>query len=187
MMKLAIDFFATIFVGAVLGGILWLCGTLLVGFSSWQPPLQAALVGGLVALIVPSITFYLTKAKDAEARFFVEKRTAYLGFVKLLTDVMQDAKRGDKSDPNQLAQTLLEFKRHVLVWGSGAVIQALQEFESGLSRKDMTDKERLMTMDNFLRALRKDLGHSTSTPQKGGLMSLFLIEKDRAAFVQKSK
>ncbi len=80
----------------------------------------------------------------------------------------------DKELQQHLKNFFLQFTADLIAWGSPQVIRAYKEY-----RKSPNSPYILFKVDDMLRAIRQDLGHSNRGIHSGDLIKLFLSDPDK--------
>ena len=83
---------------------------------------------------------------------------------------------------DKLEKGMLDFKKELMVWGNHEVLQAYRIYEESASDKS-SSVDILLTTDELLRAIRKDLGHDDSQLKSGELIAMLIIERDREKLI----
>lgn len=150
---------------------------------------SAAVIGAISVIGMGIWSHYSTRILEINSRHFIEKKTAYLGFINIIFDLFDAQGEGKKIKQETLIKQLMKFKQELMVWGDQAVIEALQiyEYKSALSPKDNNATEQLLIADDLLRAIRKDLGHNDSQLMRGSLIGMLLISEDRDKLISNKK
>jgi len=133
----------------------------------------------LTAVISLIFTQYRTKKRDIVEAHRPEKVKTYSRFMQIVSYTLKNTKedKGFLAEGEELPEDLLnlffDFQRDLMAWGSPEVIQAYLRFRNGAYLKPTT-AEMLLLVDDVLRQIRKDLGHSDSKLKAGELLSVFL-------------
>jgi hypothetical protein len=75
---------------------------------------------------------------------------------------------------NELEELFFSFTGDVIVWGSPAVIRAYTAF-----RNTGANPEVVLRIDDLMQAMRKDLGNSNWTLNRGDLIKLFITDPEK--------
>ena len=145
--------------------------------STWQSAddntrfgVVAAVFSLFATVVGASITHSNTKKREIDARHFTEKRQAYVGFLDILLSLSQ---RGRKLQP--LEKKMMDLKKGLLFWGDDDFIKVWNKVE----KPGEDSLSALRNLDDILRWMRSDLGHTDSSLQKGDLADFLLVAKDR--------
>jgi len=128
---------------------------------------------------VLSIVYNQRKTKEREIAESHRQQKIDL-YKKFMDNVVVGALRlaKDKADDADLQKHLetffLDFTANLIVWGSPGVIH-----EYTKSRKSGNQPQMLLQIDDVLRAIREDLGHSNRRIGRGDLIALFLTDPER--------
>ena len=151
--------------------------------SLWNadPNVRSALVAAIGMFAVGIWSHRQIKKREIEARHFVDKRDAYMKFMDLFFDVMKGQRLKRPTRGSKLVDDLATIKKYLMVWAGSEMLDAWQKFEaeaeSSASSSDPTDA--LLSFDNLLRAIRKDLGHNDTLLAPGSLISMILKSEDK--------
>lgn len=138
----------------------------------------ATILAGIGAVIFSQ---QRTKTREIAESHRPKKVELYTKFVKKVMEVMQKSKEENSDDSliedAGLQQFFEEFTTDLILWGSPSVIRAYHKF-----RKDSTSGDAeiniVAVMDDVMRTMRKDLGHSDWTLQRGEIIKLFLRDPE---------
>ena len=131
------------------------------------------------------VTHRLTGSREVDARHFAHKYEAYMAFLEVFVRQVQSQKSGKPGLRQSDVNKMLEFKRKMIVWGSPTVIEEWNSLEE--DDDERSDLEKLLHMDDVLRAVRRDLGHSDRALLRGSLLGLFLTPEARRDFLRAAK
>lgn len=138
----------------------------------------ASLIATIVAIFV---THYLIKKREIEAGILEAKRREFWRFFDLVVYIVLPEKgvSAEERDKETLSR-MIEVKKLVLIWGSGDLISAWNNFEKGLLSPSMTSSTDPLALIGLLHsimtAFRKELGHSEELEPQD-LVGIFV--KDR--------
>ena len=154
---------------------------LVVGIWNADPNVRAALVAAIGMFAVAILSHRQIKKREIDARHFVDKREAYMKFMDLFFDVMKGQRLKKPAKDSKLVEDLATIKKYLMVWAGAEMLDAWERFESqaqaATSNPDPT--KTLMSFDNLLRAIRKDLGHNDTLLDQGALVSMILKSEDK--------
>jgi len=144
----------------------------------FDPRFTAALIAFSGTVWATLFAHGRVKEREIEARQFPEKSAAYDIIITLLIDSVRNVKTGDSIPEKELLDRMFEFKKKLIVWGGDGLINSWNDFE--ISYDSTANPEVIiLTMENLLRAIRKDLGHKDRNLKKFALWALFLIKEDK--------
>ena len=160
--------------------------TLSIGYASWaiwgevsalyrdaDPSVRLAIVtaaGSAVAFIFNNA---IQSSRERRNRFFESKREAYSAFFESFLGMMENHE--DPNFQNQNLESIKRLRKDIMVWGSPSTISAFNRFmvESAINPSpDVTVL--FQRTEDFLRALRKDLGHNDRWLEKFSLTKMVL-------------
>ena len=158
-------------------GLLWLCRTVWTGLVGVNPQLAVAVLAAGTTLLASTATVMLgrfyERRKEIEAHFRAEKIKIYDEFLSQLFKLFEN--EGETS--SEMVKFLREWQRKLVLWGGSNVLAAYFKWMSRL-KKGNPDAETLFFMDEFFRALRADIGQSSSGLARGSFAHLILRNAD---------
>ena len=172
----------------LIGSIAFLFLAALVAFSLIyaSEDVRAALLG---VFAVASVTLYSNwqiKKREREARFFSEKRAAYIKFINLLFGMLKNPDQA--KNQNKLKNIMMDFVKDIMIWGNGEMVQTYNEYRLNIENEKETDPHKtLFYMEKLLQAIRKDLGHDDSALESGQLIRLLLNREGQQDLIRKGK
>ncbi|MFT5726564.1 MAG: hypothetical protein ACI8PB_000685 [Desulforhopalus sp.] len=169
-------------IGFALLGILccffiWLLITLGSILLEVDAKISASIIGAMSTVIVGVIAVVWTqrqiKIREIEETHRPKKVELYQTFIKVVTSLIAGANENLSAkgmSEQELIDTLFEFKKDLLLWGSPKVIKALLKFdsESGSGGKVVE------AIDSLYKAIREDIGLSNKGLDNLELPKLFL-------------
>ena len=107
-----------------------------------------------------------------------QKIEVYNQFMATIVQVLRKSKENADNSADAFSKEFEEFfvtfTRDLIVWGSPGVIKAWENFRRGHTSSVLV----LILVDDILREIRKDLGNSNWSINKGDLIKLFLKDPD---------
>jgi hypothetical protein len=145
-----------------------------------NPQLAGALIAAIAAIIGATVTVmlgrYFERKREIESHFRTKKIEIYDRFlVELFKTFKEDAK--PESGSQNLVEFLRDWQRTVLLWGGADVLRAYIRWMSHL-RRGTLDADDVFLMDEFFRALRKDIGQSSTGLGRGAFAHFILRRAD---------
>ncbi len=116
---------------------------------------------------------YYERRKEIEAHFRAEKIKIYDEFLFQLFKLFEN--EGETSP--DMGKFLREWQRKLVLWGGSNVLAAYFKWMSRLKRGN-PDADTIFLMDEFFRALRADIGQSSSGLPRGSFAHLILRNAD---------
>lgn len=145
---------------------------------------------GTAIITVISVLLSKSYEKKAEIRKdqFHDKVKVYQKFItKIIGDILLNNKAiPDKEKQQKLETAFREFVQDVMLWGSDESLHEASKWMTALRTQGSDEQkiyDNLFLFEDFLLAIRKDLGHSNQKVQKGDLLRLF-IKDFNESFVQ---
>jgi len=177
-MKKGLHLFLGFLILAATGyGIWWLILFFAQKITQINPSVAAAIIGAMatvcVGIAAVIITQKQTKARELEEAHRGKKAEIYNDFLSIVTRVIKSLNDQFASEPLsevELANSMVEYKRQILLWGSPKVIKAQLQYEEAAG----TGGNAFLTLDNLYRAIRDDIGLSNKGLDQFDLIKLFL-------------
>lgn len=165
-----------------------------LAISKLNPELTAATLGSL-ATVLGGMTGIILNQRSLSKREIAETQRAqkikvYKNFMEDI--IMKTLKHSSQDDleefvEEELQDTFYDFTGDLIAWGSSGFINAYEKFREA-GQEDVENPEViLLYLDDALRAMRKDLGHSDWTIQRGELIKLFLTDPEKVEEINESK
>jgi len=155
-------------------------------FTELNPQVAAALVTGFftVTVSVSAVVVgrYLEKTKEINAAYRDKRVKVYEEYISNLLNLMR---QGGKQDAD-IASFLREFNKNVLLWAGPRALKAYTVFFVKISQ-DATSAETVFAMEDFFKAVRRDLGLGNNGLQKGDFLALILRIDDLLVFLSEYK
>jgi hypothetical protein len=165
-------------------------GLVLVGLASWvsiwivrtvwrtllgvNPQLAVALITAVTTILVATITVmlgrYYERKHQIAAQFRTEKIKIYDEFLAELFKVFHQGT--DASDADR-SKFLNDWQRKLVLWGGSSVLLTYFNWMDRLKQGN-PDAQTMFLMDDFFRALRSDIGQSSTGLERGAFAHLVL-------------
>ena len=155
------------------------------GILSLNSSVSAAIIAAIATVIVSVVRIIYSqlksKERDIAESHLPKKIELYKSFMdEAVVGILRLTKKkdgksiDDKDVQKRIEDFFFKFTGDVIVWGSPQVIKSYSEF-----RKIGNNPEIILKVDDMLRAIRKDLGHSNRRIKRGDLISLFLTDPEK--------
>ncbi|MFB9151096.1 hypothetical protein [Roseovarius ramblicola] len=167
--------------------LLWVFDYVWSGISSTDDKLSVAIVAGFFSILGAALTVTLgrhfDRKREIETHFREKKIKIYDQFLVELFKVFHgtDKSSGDKKE---VTAFLREWQRTLVLWGGNNVLRAYFAWMSNL-KQAKPDVQTIFLMDDFFRALRRDIGQSSFGIKKGEFSHLWLQHAD--LFLEEAK
>ncbi|QMU30144.1 hypothetical protein [Adhaeribacter radiodurans] len=153
--------------------IFWMAflGCLIIGYLTWavffvDKPETKVSVFGITAAISAAVTSVLAvninhkKTKEREFEFLIlkEKQKVYSHFYNALFDSFHNSRVGQEDFSQETLNELMNFKKGLINWGSERLIKKYLTYDNIIAGNTNV-LEIITASDEFLREIRKDLGH----------------------------
>lgn len=153
-------------------------------FSQLDPTVFAALIAAsatvLTTVLAHLIERYIAKSRDIREAHRKYKTELYKGFFRnimgpIQTTVNEKNKAQKAKQQKELVQNLQQFSRELILWAAPPVITG---FKTMIRKASENPKEAMVNLDDLMREIRKDLGHSNKGLSRGDLFKLFLRDPE---------
>lgn len=154
--------------------------SLLTWFVSQESQVAAALIAAAASVLagVGAVIVAQQRSKTREIAETHRPRKVEL-YTKFIKRAMQEvwkhaevASPGGDPEAPSLQEFFREFTTDLVLWGSPGVIRAYGRFRA--ASEDDSAQDTLVAVDDLMRAMRKDLGHSDLMLNRGELIKIFL-------------
>jgi hypothetical protein len=143
--------------------------------SVWQT-LVIALVTAVLTWFGHSFVALLQRQTDRDKALELEKREAYKRLTKFLFGILKASKKGaaEAFPIGDFETELFELFRDMTVYASDNVLRLFNDLRSAQSTSD--PKQFVAILAKLLLAIRKDLGHGSTTLHPKELLSAFIVD-----------
>ena len=142
-------------------------------FLSLDKQLSIGLLTAFTTVFVSTLTDmlgrYFERKREIESHFRASKIQMYDEFLSEFFKLFGDEEYND----GDLVPFLREWQRKMIVWGGAPVMSAYIKWNKNL-KKNEPDAASVFLMDEFFRAMRKDIGLTNSGLEKG-VFSHFIL------------
>ena len=153
-------------------------------FLSLDKQLSIGLLTAFTTVFVSTLTVmlgrYFERKREIESHFRASKIRMYDEFLSEFFKLFGDEEYND----GDLVPFLREWQRKMIVWGGAPVMSAYIKWNQHL-KKHEPDAASVFLMDDFFRAMRKDIGLTNSGLEKG-VFSHFIL-RNSELFLAASK
>ncbi|MDP3333113.1 MAG: hypothetical protein Q8Q40_09255 [Methylococcaceae bacterium] len=143
-----------------------------------NPELAVAAIAAATTLFASTITVmlgrYYERKKEIEAHFRAEKIKIYDEFLEQLFKTFEN---GGETASDGMVQFLRQWQRKLVLWGGNDVLSTYFRWMNQL-KTTTPDAQTILLMDEFFRALRADIGQSSTGLSKGAFANLILRHGD---------
>ncbi|MEQ8736397.1 MAG: hypothetical protein RIC29_15845 [Rhodospirillaceae bacterium] len=181
-------FFSSILFLAIMGGILWLVYEAIVGIwgalSSTNETLAVGALTAITTIFAATLTVmlgrYYERKKEIESHFRADKLEMYEAFLTEFFKLMAPTNSTDTENntdetvaDEELVKFLRNWQQKLIIWGGSNVLKTYFAWSNHM-KKGVPDARTLYLMDDFIRAIRKDIGLSSSGLTKGAFANVIL-------------
>jgi hypothetical protein len=165
------------------GALIWLLlRTLLHWFDHQTSDIRTATIGAIALIIVPIVTYLANRAIDQRRALDRALRLHKLElYEKIFTMLMRqfeaDIPGKPKPDGEEVARFISDTKPALLTWGSNDVNKSWGLFWRDAG-KPRTNWQSMIALEDLIKVIRKDLGHSAYGLSPGDLGRIFLNDID---------
>jgi len=148
-----------------------------VKMTQINPAIAAAIIGamatvsaGIAAVLITQKQTKRRELEEAHREKKVEIYNKYLIIVTRIIKGLNEELTAEKISEPELVNSLIDYKREILLWGSPKVIKAQLQYEAAAC----TGGNTFLAVDNLYRAIRDDIGLSNNGLAQFDLFKLFL-------------
>jgi hypothetical protein len=153
-----------------------------LGVIGLDEKLSAAIIAACTTVFVSVATVVYTqqktKSREIDNSHRPQKMEIYKRFMdKAVVGLLKASKEKKFETPEfqkELEELFFTFTADVIVWGSPAVIRAYTAFRNTGANPDI-----VLRIDDLMQAMRKDLGNSNWTLNRGDLIKLFITDPEK--------
>ena len=151
------------------------------GISKWIDSVDAGVAAALITAIagISGLLYsqWHTKTKEISEGHRPQKIEHYNTFFDIVDHFTKNERENKKESgiPEALQKQIEKLNRGMIVWASPGVLTAWLDFRRG---SEDPDQNTLMLVDSSLREIRKDLGNSNWSLQKGDIVRIYLKNVD---------
>ncbi|MEM6854345.1 MAG: hypothetical protein AAF593_08050 [Planctomycetota bacterium] len=172
-------------VSVLLVGAIYLLIRVVTSFTGWISSLESDLAAAIIAASATVLAGFgavilsqqRTKIREINESHRPKKIELYSRFVSMVMDAMHKYKDNPEADIAEDAEVLeffKEFTSDLVLWGSASVIQEYEKFRR--ASRSGEGLNIVLLMDQVIRAMRKDIGHSDWTLKSGDIVKAFLSD-----------
>lgn len=147
--------------------VYWLLRNAGLYLSSVPKELAAALVAGMVTVLVATLTIvvgkYFERKKELDALYRDKKTEIYDDFLKRFFQIFHSP-GSDKSE--DLVAYLRDFSRKTLLWSGPEVVENFLAWKA-YAASGKVDARMIFIIEDFILSIRRDLRHSNRGIRKG--------------------
>lgn len=176
---LSLGLFLALIISAV-AALWWLTRTAVHHLMSMPQGLGAALIAGFCTIVVSTLTVvlarYYERTRELSALHRDKKILVYDEFLEGFFNIMNsNSKHSPTVSPPDIVTFLRGFTRKLLLWGSQDVINAFVKWQRHLML-GVPDARTIWLTQEFLLAIRADLGHRNNKLDRGLYATILLSE-----------
>jgi hypothetical protein len=159
--------------------VAFLIATLYALNPSVSGPVVAAVLAIIGSVLVSVIGKYLEKTLAVEAAFREKRLRTYSEFIVMFYGM------GSKSSEDY-SDKLREINKEMILWAGPDLLRAYVKFFRQAA-KDSKSGKMFLLLEDFLKAIRIDLGHSNNRIVQGEILSLVVKPNELDEFLVKIK
>ncbi len=149
-------------------------------FAALNPQLGAALVAGFFTITVSISAVvlgrYLEKVKEVEAAYRDRRLKVYEEFVDRFY-ALTSSEKSVEEHQKDFTNFLCDFNKKILLWVGSRTVRNYAEMMKKISINP-TAASSVFSMEDFYKAMRKDLGLENQSLRRGDLLALILRSND---------
>lgn len=151
--------------------------------SSLQQEVSAAIIAGMVTIIVSILS--ITIGKYYERKMVIEKELRekkipmYVEFIEFFFNMFLAEKREDGDiSQEEMTSFFNKFTQKLMVWGSDEVVSQWSSYRRKIGKNPEDTATTMFEFEKLLLAIRKDTGHTNKNIKSGDLLGLFINDID---------
>lgn len=179
-----------IIIGLLGWGFIYLVKWIIEGLSKLNPNMAVAIVAGSVTVTVSILSVIISRHLESRAQIIKEHREkkipVYEDQIKFLFKILMGSKTGKAPNEKEIVEFMSDNTQRIMIWGSDSVLAEFVKFRrlSLIADKLKNPIDFMITYEDFLKEIRKDLGHKNKGLKRGDILSLFINDID--TFLNKS-
>ena len=172
-------------IGLIAWGITSLIRLIIIQLPQLNPNIAVAIVAGSVTVTVSILSVIISRHLENRALIKKELREkkipVYEDLIKFLFKVLMGDKIGSAPSEKELIKFMADNTQRIMVWGSDSVLESYVKFRrlSLIADKVENPIDFMITYEEMLREIRKDLGHKNKGLNQGDILSLFINDIDK--------
>lgn len=154
-------------------------------FKTVDPKLGAGMIAASATVLVSVVSVLFSKKQehkvDIENQLREKKIPIYENIIEFIFSITFAEKLGKKPPTEQeMIAFFADTTRDLVIWGSKDIVQAFGSFKDklGSSAASKDTAKMLATVEDFLFAIRKDLGHKHTKITRGEILRLYINDVD---------
>jgi hypothetical protein len=152
-------------------------------FSSLGQNTQTALIGATALLTVPLVTYFTAKSierrRSVEQALRLKKVEVYRKFIEFFMTLFLNGTK-PKPSQNDMLDFFCDITPEIITYASNDVIKQWGKYRVNLDNliKSNDPLKTVSPLESLLKAMRKDLGHSSFGLNEGDISRLFINDID---------
>lgn len=150
-------------------------------FPNTNPNIAAGIIAATATICVSVFSVAASKILEMSIGVANEHRAKkipiYEEFISFLIKIVQSNNPNSGQKPvteKEMIASITKFSEVIIVWGSNDVIRAWYAFRHGFSGTNQSAHQVFVLVENIVKAIRKELGHSPYDLKTGELLGVFV-------------
>ncbi|MEZ5654770.1 MAG: hypothetical protein R3E04_02600 [Sphingobium sp.] len=143
-------------------------------YKAADPDIKLGVITATGSALAFVVNNAVQSSRERRARLFEAKREAYGDFIESFMSFFHKFALGEQVPEGDIVKTIQSLSTDVMTWGSAETVNAFNEYQRSNSSPTKDNNVLFGRTETFLRALRKDLGHSDIALEKFALTKLLL-------------
>ncbi len=184
-MKKVIEIMYAIFALVIIVGIGFflfkVAQTIISNFDKINANLFIAILGGTVTLTGYFLTRYFERKKLVEIEIRNKKIPIYEEFFEFYFSVMFQSKNKKEITTEEMIDFFRNFNQKAIIWFPDEILKGYIDWKSNLtnfSNQGIELKDLLLYQEDFMRQIRKDIGHTNKVLKMWDISSLYINDLD---------
>ncbi|MDG9930614.1 MULTISPECIES: hypothetical protein [unclassified Pseudomonas] len=177
--------FSLLVIAATLWGTYSLAKYIWRQISNLDSTLSTGIIAASTTVIVSVLSILVSKHLETKTiinNTLRERKTpTYENIINFIFKITFAEKLGEKQpSEKEMIKFFTDTTRDLVVWGSNDMILAFSKFREGAiaNEKGNSSSNILFIVEDLMLAIRKDLGHSSSSIKRGDILRLYINDVD---------
>lgn len=185
-MKKTIEFIYLIFAIAFIAGLGFLLfkitQILISNLDKINANLFVAIIGASVTITGYFLTRYFERKKIVEIEIRNKKIPIYEEFFEFYFKIMFQEKNKKEITTEEIISFFRNFNQKAIIWFPDEILKEYIDWKNNLtsfSNQNIELKDLLLLQENFMKQIRKDIGHKNNVLKQWDISSLYINDLDK--------
>ena len=143
-----------------------------------NPTLAVGVVASVstITVSITSLIFskYLERKAEIKNEHRKKKIPIYEQLISFIFSLLKSVKNNEPLDEKMIVDFMFDFTQKLIIWGSDDVVTAFSNYRISASDPDLI----MISVENLMLAIRKDLGHKNKNLSNGRLLTTFIDDAE---------